>query len=128
MEAGAYTNQPSNTNPQGFVFSSNFGVSDEVAGAIMAMAAAKKPGKMKTRKSLMDEPRSDLDAGRLPAKLNITSEANIAYAKRADKMHALAAIGNLDELEAIQITGSNSYSNLLRDYRSVLVAYVKKGA
>lgn len=127
MQNGAYTNQQGNTNAQLNVFSSNFGISPEHSEDIMAMAIGKVPAKSK-RSSVLDAPKKDLEAGSLPGKLDINSESNIAYAKRANKMHALAEAGNLEGLEATQITGSNSYSSILRGYRDLLVQYLKKGS
>lgn len=92
----------------------------------LAEAHAPAPVVKAPRVTMLSEAHAALDAGNQFPPLAINSLANASYAKRADRVWKLATAGDLAGLEALQVTGVNTYARAVAGYREVAIAWVKR--
>jgi hypothetical protein len=113
----------------GFYAAAPFGVTPEITKLIMDLGQkAAPPQKSKPgRPGLTAAAEQAVAAGQFPPPITIGSATNPGYQKRAARLYALAFAGDLETLEATQITGTNSYSKALAKYREILITTLKGG-
>lgn len=104
------------------------GLTAEGMGAIMADASARaatfvKPARK--RVTVMSPVEQAAERGEF-AELNIGSQANYTYQRRADAMLKLAKAGDESTLLAYEIMGVNTYGKLLRRYKTALLLALAK--
>jgi hypothetical protein len=80
-----------------------------------------KPG----RKSMLSGAKDAVAKGQMPDLLEFNSAANYTYNRHAEHIYLLAQGGDLETLVGLEIKGSNTYSKALRNYRDLMVAYLK---
>jgi len=99
-----------------------------ILGIARGVADAKKAfAKKRGRKSMLTPVLEGLEAGTI-LPLEFASESNYTYNRHADRLHKLALEGNLEALEAIEISGVNTYAKALRGYRDALISHLLKKA
>lgn len=112
-----------------FYAAAPFGVTPEITKLVMELGrkAAPKSAPKPARLGPTAEVEQAVARGEFPPRLLISSETNPGYQKRADRLHALAAAGDVEALKATKISGVNSYSKALALYRAILVRAVAEG-
>lgn len=107
-------------------------VTPEIEAFILGIAAGvadakKATAKKRGRKSMLTPIEAALASGQvLP--LEFKSEANYTYNRHADRIYKAALANDLEGLEAIEITGVNTYAKALRGYRDLLIGHLKGSA
>jgi hypothetical protein len=103
-----------------------FGLTESVVASIMAHAIAQQPPTPTTtrRGTMLANAQAAVLKGEAPAPLVFKSQSNRSYQKHADALYDLAALGDLDALQAYPLSGTNTYARALHKYRGLLVATV----
>lgn len=110
-----------------------FTVPTEAVDLVMGLAAKKsaaqaKPKGTPGRKSMLTAAKDAVAKGQMPDLLEFNSAANYTYNRHAEHIYLLAQGGDLDTLVGLEIKGSNTYSKALRNYRDLMVSYLKGAA